>query len=428
MLSVGLTGGVAAGKSVVAARWADRGVPVVSADQLARDVVGPGTPGLAEVRSTFGDRVLAADGSLDRGALRALVFADDEARGRLEALLHPRIRAARERWIEARRGEGAGIVVSEIPLLFETSLQGDFDVTVLVTAPDEERVRRMVEERGLSSSEAHGILAAQMSQEEKRALADVVIDNAGTLDELHERADEVLDRFRSGEPASTMLMDLHLHTAASFDCLSDPERVLERMLASGYDRIAITDHNRIDAALWMADRHPERIVPGEEVKTAEGIDVIGLYMSEEIPKGTPARETIERIRDQGAIPYLPHPYAGGKGGGGKMADELAALCDVVEVFNARLHDPTSNPRARELAHRHGKLPGGGSDAHTFGELGNVRVVVPAHPNRPEALLGALADARIEGREAPHYVHLGSTWAKVRKKLPGGQWRPHRGLR
>lgn len=217
-----------------------------------------------------------------------------------------------------------------------------------------------------------------------------------------------------------MRIDLHLHTAGSWDCLSDPERVLERARGLGYDRIAITDHDRLHVALRMAEKYPEHVIAGEEVKTGEGIDVIGLYLSEEIPKGTPAEETIARIREQGGIPYLPHPYAGGKGGGGKYAETLGPLCDVIEVFNARLHSARANELAADLASRHGKLGGAGSDAHTLGELGNAFIVLPEHENRPDALLAALSSAQTGGREASHLVHLASTWAKVRKTLPGAR--------
>lgn len=215
-----------------------------------------------------------------------------------------------------------------------------------------------------------------------------------------------------------MKLDLHLHTGGSWDCLSDPERVLERALSLGYQRIAMTDHDRLDVALGMAEKYPDLVIPGEEVKTAERIDVIGLYLTEEIPKGTPMFETVERIREQGGIPYLPHPYAGGKGGGGKFAEELAAVVDVVEVFNARLHPGRLNAPAEDLAQRHGKLRGAGSDAHTLSELGGASVTVPEHPNEPGALLEALAHAEIDGTTSSNLVHLASTWAKVRKKLPG----------
>jgi hypothetical protein len=179
----------------------------------------------------------------------------------------------------------------------------------------------------------------------------------------------------------------------------------------------------------MSELHPERVIPGEEVKTAEGIDVIGLYLSEEIPEGTPARETIARIHGQGGIAYLPHPYAPGKGGGGRRADELASLCDVVEVFNARLHDPSLNRHAEVLAAKHGKPGGAGSDAHTVGEIGNAFVELAPHANRPDALLGALSGpSRVGGTSASRLVHLASTWAKVRKKVAGAHSLAHDGLR
>ena len=216
--------------------------------------------------------------------------------------------------------------------------------------------------------------------------------------------------------AGLLRIDMHVHTHASWDCLSDPERVLARALARGVDRIAITDHNRIWAARAMARRHPDRIIPGEEVKTAEGIDVIGLYLKEEIPKGTPAREVCARVREQGGLVYLPHPYARGKGGSGRHAEELAGHSDIIEVFNARLHDGRLNQAAADLADRW-NLPGGcGSDAHTVWEVGRARVELPAHPNRPDAFLEALHSARAFGITAPRAVHLASTFAKVARRV------------
>jgi dephospho-CoA kinase len=420
LLRVALTGNVAAGKSAVAEAWQRRDVPVVSADALSRRAVEPGSPGLDEVREAFGHEVIAADGSLNRSELRGRIFRDDGARKRLEDILHPRIAALRQAWMEERRAGGDDLVVAEIPLLFETGLERDFDVVVLVDAPSEVRLARLVDRRGLGRDEATRIMESQMDPAEKRRRADYVLDNAGTLEALEARAAEVLLDLRSRADAAggELRMDLHLHTAASGDCLSDPEAVLARATALGYGRIAITDHNRLALALEMARAHPDRIVPGEEVKTAEGIDVIGLYLSQEIPKGTPARETVARIRAQGGVPYLPHPYAAGKGGGGRMADELAALVDVVEVFNARLHPGRLNAPAVELAKRHGKLRGAGSDAHTLHELGGAFVELPAHANRPEAFLRALASAEVGGRTASNLVHLASTWAKIRKHLPG----------
>lgn len=419
MISVGLTGNVGSGKSRVAALWRAAGVPVVSADDLSREAVLPGTPGLAAVKAAFGDGVLAPDGTLDRARMRARVFADAAARERLERILHPLIAELRQRWIEERRRAGDHLVVSEVPLLFEKGLQSEYDVTVLVDAPEQVRLDRMVHQRGIGVDEARRIMAAQMDSERKRTMADHVIDNAGTPAELERAAAEVLARLRDAAGAGdTMRMDLHLHTKGSRDCLTEPEAVLARARALGYGRIAITDHDRLGVALAMAARHPEHVIAGEEVKTAEGVDVIGLYLTTEIPRGTPARETIERIRSQGGISYLPHPYAPGKGGGGRLADELASLCDVVEVFNARLHSAALNERAEDLASRFSKLRGAGSDAHTVREIGNAFVELPRHANRADALLAALRTAKVGGTTASQLVHLASTWAKVRKALPG----------
>jgi hypothetical protein len=235
-------------------------------------------------------------------------------------------------------------------------------------------------------------MGAQMDAGEKRERADVVIGNDGTLEELDAEAARVLSELRERAGVETLRMDLHLHTWGSWDCLSDPERE-------------------------MADRYPGEVVVGEEVKTAERIDVIGLHLTEAIPRGTPAHEVVERIREQGGVSYLPHPYAGGKGGGGRYAEELAARVDVVEVFNARMHPGRLNEPARELARRHGTLRGAGSDAHTVGELGGGWVELPDHPNTAEGLRAALRSAVTGGTTAPHWVHLASTWAKVRKKLP-----------
>lgn len=416
MLSVALTGNVASGKTAVADRWRTLGVPVVSADELARRAVVPGSEGLDRVVEAFGDEMLSAEGSLARDRLRALVFEDPAARRRLEEILHPIVWKLREEWLNDRRAEGASVVVSEIPLLFETGREGDFDAVVLVDAPAEIRRRRMVRDRGLEPSEAGRIIDAQMDAEQKRKRADFVIDNVGSLSDLEVMADRILAGLRGRAGRASLRIDLHLHTDGSRDCLSDPEEVLERALELGYGRIAITDHDRVHVARRMAEAHPDLVIPGEEIKTAEGVDIIGLYLRDEIPKGTPSEETIGQIREQGGIPYLPHPYARGKGGGGAYADRLAPLCDVVEVFNARLHAQSLNEQAVDLAIRHGTLRGAGSDAHTVAEVGNAFVDLPDHPNRPDALRAALAQGRTGGHEASRLVHLASTWAKVRKRL------------
>ena len=217
-----------------------------------------------------------------------------------------------------------------------------------------------------------------------------------------------------------MRLDLHLHTRGSWDCLSDPETVLARARKLGIDRVAITDHNSVAVALEMYARYPDRVIPGEEIKTAEGIDVIGLYLSHEIPKGTTAVETCLQIREQGGVAYLPHPYARAKGGSGRLAETLAPHLDAVEVFNARLLSRERNEKGRQLAARHGLLEGAGSDAHTHGEVGNAWVELARHPNQPQPFLDAMGSATIHGTTAGFHVFLLSNWSKLRKKLPGRQ--------
>lgn len=190
-MRVGLTGGVASGKSTVAAVLHELDAVVIDADQLAREVVEPGTPGLAAVVEAFGPQVLAEDGSLHRPALGAVVFADEVARRRLERILHPLIRA-RAAEIEAAAPSGA-LVVHDIPLLVETG-QGDaFDAVLVVDVPVETQVDRMVRERGWSLEDAQARVAAQASREQRLAAATYVIDNTGTRDDLRERVTEVVD-------------------------------------------------------------------------------------------------------------------------------------------------------------------------------------------------------------------------------------------
>ncbi|UBH23926.1 dephospho-CoA kinase [Micrococcus porci] len=183
-LHVGLTGGIAAGKSAVAAELERCGALLVDSDALARLVLEPGTEGLAAVQDAFGDRVIAADGSLDRAALAQIVFADPAARQRLNGIVHPRVRRmARE--IVAQAGPDA-VVVQDVPLLVETGQADAFDLVIVVEAPAEERIRRMVEDRGMSREDALARMAAQATDEERAAVADVVIVNDGDLDRLRE--------------------------------------------------------------------------------------------------------------------------------------------------------------------------------------------------------------------------------------------------
>jgi hypothetical protein len=209
---------------------------------------------------------------------------------------------------------------------------------------------------------------------------------------------------------------MHLHTRGSFDCLTDPGELVARAQACGLDRICITDHNDVAVALQLASEYPEYIIVGEEVKTAERVDIIGLYIREAIPQGTPARETCEQIRAQGGIVYVPHPFASGKGGGARLLSELEDSIDVVEAFNARLHDRKLNERGATWG-RARRLPlGAGSDAHTLHEVGRAWVELPPFDNEPRALLAALREATIHGTPSSRVVHVASAWAKTRKWL------------
>jgi dephospho-CoA kinase len=186
MLRIGLTGGIGSGKSTVSALLAERGAVVVDADLIAREVVEPGTPGLAAVVEAFGTDVLAADGSLNRPALAAVVFADPAARRRLDALVHPLVRA-RAAELEAAAPPGA-VVVHDVPLLVETGQAGRFDLVLVVAADVETRVARLVR-RGLTEDDARARIAAQATDEQRRAVADVVLDNSGTPEQLAAQVD-----------------------------------------------------------------------------------------------------------------------------------------------------------------------------------------------------------------------------------------------
>jgi dephospho-CoA kinase len=186
MRRIGLTGGIGSGKSTVSALLAERGAVVVDADLIAREVVEPGTPGLAAVVEAFGTDVLGADGSLDRPALAAVVFADPAARRRLDGIVHPLVRA-RASELEAAAPPGA-VVVHDVPLLVETGQAGRFDLVLVVAADVETRVARLVR-RGLTEDDARARIAAQATDEQRRAVADVVLDNSGTPEQLAAQVD-----------------------------------------------------------------------------------------------------------------------------------------------------------------------------------------------------------------------------------------------
>lgn len=199
--TIGLTGGIGSGKSTVTALLRSRGVPVLDADEVVRDLERPGAEGLRRLVEAFGPGILQPSGELDRGALGRLVFADREARRRVEAILHPLVRermAAEQAEASAR---GARVVVHDIPLLFEARDPAGFDATVLVYAPPEVQRRRLIEQRGMTPEDVEARMRAQLPMEEKRRLATYVIDNSGSLEDLEAEVDRVWAEIARHAPA-----------------------------------------------------------------------------------------------------------------------------------------------------------------------------------------------------------------------------------
>ena len=185
-MRIGLTGGIASGKSLVAAELAARGAVIIDADVLAREVVEPGTPGLAAIIERFGTQVLI-DGRLNRARLADIVFADSSARGDLERIIHPAVRA---RAAELERAAGsAAVVVHVIPLLVETGQQENFDLVVTVDVDHETQIQRLMTRNGFSRTEAEARIAAQASRDDRRNAADVVLDNSGSMAQLNDQID-----------------------------------------------------------------------------------------------------------------------------------------------------------------------------------------------------------------------------------------------
>jgi len=185
-MCIGLTGGIGSGKSTVSALLAARGAVVIDADRIAREVVEPGTPGLAAVAEAFGPGVLTPDGSLDRPALAAIVFADPAAREKLDGIVHPLVRS-RATELAAAAPEDA-VVVHDVPLLVETGQAGSYDLVLVVQADPDTRIDRLVR-RGLTEEDARARIAAQASDEQRRTVADVVLENDGTPEDLAEQVD-----------------------------------------------------------------------------------------------------------------------------------------------------------------------------------------------------------------------------------------------
>lgn len=189
---IALTGGIASGKSTIAAVLADHGAVIVDADQIVRDVQRPGSPVLDAIAAQFGDRMILADDSLDRAALAQAVFGDPEKVAQLNAIVHPAVRrASAERFASAFSADPEAVVVYDVPLLVEARPDDPWDLIVVAHAPAADRLARLVAHRGMSAEEARARIASQASDEERLAVADVVIDTAGTLERTREQAAEL---------------------------------------------------------------------------------------------------------------------------------------------------------------------------------------------------------------------------------------------
>jgi dephospho-CoA kinase len=194
LLRVALTGGIATGKSYVRTRVAGHGIPTLDADTLAREAVAPGSSGLAEVVARFGESVLAPDGSLDRKALGAVVFADARARADLEAIVHPRVREATGLWLDRLAIAGESLAIVDIPLLFETGRDRDFDRAIVTSCPRGQQVARVVERDGVTPAQAEARIDAQLPTDDKVRRADFVIDTGGTFGDTNRQVDRVVER------------------------------------------------------------------------------------------------------------------------------------------------------------------------------------------------------------------------------------------
>lgn len=196
MLLVGLTGNIGSGKSTVAQLLSERGATIIDADVLARRAVEQGTPGHRAIVERWGSSILAADGSLDRAALRRIVFGDHAELEQLNSLVHPEVERMRSALVELARDRGDRLVVCDVPLLFERRMTESFDRIVLVDAPRPVRLERLVRERGLRETEGMDMIVSQMPAELKRARADFVIDNDGTITQLDQRVTDVWSAVR----------------------------------------------------------------------------------------------------------------------------------------------------------------------------------------------------------------------------------------
>lgn len=212
-------------------------------------------------------------------------------------------------------------------------------------------------------------------------------------------------------------VDLHTHTIYSKDCLTQTAKLVEQARRVGLQKIAITEHNRLDGALVAKAMAPELIIVGEEIKTTHG-EIIAYFVKEEVPRGLSPQETIARLRDQGAVISIPHPLDSVRTSAMRLTNVLQVIdqVDALEVLNARCVLDRDNLAAAALAQEHGKLLTAGSDAHTPAELGRCYLEIPPFEDNGASFLAALAQAKVGGMISPFWPHFASTYAKWRKRF------------
>lgn len=212
-------------------------------------------------------------------------------------------------------------------------------------------------------------------------------------------------------------VDLHTHTDRSPDCLSAPGDLVRRAREVGLDRLAVTDHDRIEGAFAARDIDPELVIVGEEVRTADGPELIGLFLEEHVPPDLCFRDTADAIRAQGGVTYLPHPFDRRRGTTESFLESRAGCVDLVEGFNARTHGEEAQGRAERWSAERGLPLGAGSDAHLLREVGRGRLRLPPFGG-PEEFLESARRGDIRGRESSWLVHVGSTLARLVGGLRG----------
>ena len=210
--------------------------------------------------------------------------------------------------------------------------------------------------------------------------------------------------------------DFHIHSEYSIDCNMSLEQIISRCLEIGINCIAIADHGTAEGVLKMQALAPFPVIVAEEILTPHG-EIMGMFLKETIPSGLSVEQTIARIKAQGGLVCIPHPYDRLRQSAlnNNLLEELAEQIDIIEVFNARSIFPQAATKARILAEKYGILKSAGSDAHTPQEIGNAYVEMPEF-NGKDDFLKALAAGKIFGRRSNPLVHLGSTWAKLKKQF------------